>query len=124
MNSYATRVFESVADLLAASREYIEKHGWCKGRYEDGYGRVCSVGSLPAAMGIKYYNFWDMATPEQRTQLRDAEQALLNALGTPNVPIPHWNDAPDRTKQDVLDLFAKAEKIERAGFDPDKGIVV
>ena len=32
----------------------------------------------------------------------------------------NWNDDVAETQQQVEDAFAKAEKIERAGFDPDR----
>lgn len=121
-----TKTFDSVADLLAASREYIENHGWCQGHYQLPDGSVCSLGSLPAAMGLSWYAFHTKASSRQKTMVRDAERALMKAIGirSSHSTIPAWNDFGERTEQEVLDIFAKAEKIERAGFDPDKGIEV
>jgi hypothetical protein len=122
--------FHSLADWLAATREYIEKNGWWKGRLIGPNGnQACTVGAalFSANMGE------DKA---QCAQMQELCVSVYRAIpqnqrpgGVPELFLPvlapgfvmNWNDEKERTKQEVLDVLAKAEKIERAGYDPDGG---
>jgi len=118
------------ADVLADGREYIESHGWWRGELSNPRGEVCGLG------GIAYSQDWvDSAGNLDDQYLTDVQRVALHlvaALGAEVADIPYpsnsmpaaakfaaWNDKVAPNKQAVLDLFAKAEKIARAGFDPD-----
>lgn len=105
---------KSVADILHESRQYLEEHGWVRGRLEDG-GRVCAVGA------IRYSQGWDSNNLEQEDldKLFEVIDRLEVVLDRPHSYLAEWNDMAAKNKQEVLDLFAKTEKIELAGFDPD-----
>lgn len=127
----------SVADLLAKSREYIETHGWTRGEIRDpDTGAVCSLGGIECALQLEMAAHWN--DEKWLSEYRDTRSkrfqetvaALCKAL--PGIPTPssrrramgsvhviRFNDEIAEDKQAVLDAFAKAEKIERAGFDPD-----
>jgi hypothetical protein len=97
----------AVADVLDDAADYIEKHGWCQNRLTDIAGRVCAAGAIRAALGIA-----ESEIPG------DTYHAVRHAIYrvaplTHEVPLPSWNDAPDRTEQDVLDMFRAAAKAER-----------
>jgi hypothetical protein len=78
-----------VADVLDGAADIIERDGWCQGALERD-GAVCAIGALTMAM--------------RPTVARDrAFAALARRLGGDSVA--RWNDAPERTKQEVLDLF-------------------
>lgn len=109
---------KTVAEVLHDTRVYLEEHGWTQGRIvSETTGRVCLVGALIYSQG------YDQHTEDE--DISDDDQALLTTtqLRLCDVgefsSIPCWNDRPGRKKQEVLDLLAKAEKIELAGFDPD-----
>ena len=38
---------------------------------------------------------------------------LRDAIGDTNISIAQWNDAPERTKEDVIAAFRKAIEYER-----------
>jgi len=123
---------KSVADILADAREYLEKHEWVRGMIaENGIDEnnrrqvvgVCAVGAICYSQG-----WLDIKKPMlEREHVRENQKvqaALYKVLG--DLPesdeydcVAEWNDYVAEDKQQVLDLFAKAEKIERAGFDPD-----
>lgn len=112
---------KSVADILADAREYLEKKGWMRGRLFDRYtGKVCARGAICAGQG---WNMEGILTADQQLLLNQAEDRLMSVVGKHYRNVPNWNDAVAEDQQEVLDAFAKAEKIERAGFDPDEGMV-
>jgi len=109
---------KSVAEVIAEAREYLESHGWIKGELQDEDGRVCGIGAIIYSQG------WDDECLDEadKIMMEKAACALGQAVLGKEVPafnIPAWNDMDEREEQQVLDAFAKAEKIARAGYDPD-----
>jgi len=120
-----------VADILADAREYIEKHGWTQFTLRSPGRNVCSIGAI--CYSQKWYG--DNVLAERQEELQAVSRALVKIVGkrseypgmTPVDRVMDWNDDLEtstrekkkKAKQEVLDTFAKAEKIERAGFDPD-----
>jgi hypothetical protein len=124
-----------LADVLAESREYIDKYGWGKGEFvvktyddnDDDYEVIgyCAMGGVLYSQEI----FESECSTDPRT--RAVAAALANALGLAKHLstectddgqcscvinwVTSWNDDDDRTKDDVLDAFMKAEKIARGG---------
>ena len=82
----------TAAEVLEAAADYIDEHGWCQNYRVDRYGGVCALGGIWAitdAMDFQAGN--DLATK--------ADTALCDAVGQ---WIGHWNDAPGRTKDEVV----------------------
>ena len=111
---------KAIADVIAEAREYLEKHGWTKGQLSDEDGRVCGIGA------IIYSQEWDEEEMDEGEKLLMEKAASYLGMVVFDKPepvqafnIPAWNDDDDREEQEVLDVFAKAEKIARAGYDPD-----
>jgi hypothetical protein len=120
---------DEVADILAAAREIIEKDGWIRHELMDGPS-VCSVGGMLVALDLGQECVYDSRILEACTSLAEVVceddpqirfhghhadgkcHCVVNWITT-------WNDDVAEDSQQVLDAFAKAEKIERAGFDPD-----
>jgi hypothetical protein len=120
-----------IAETLAGTREFIEEHGWTQDEMVDQTtGRVCMVGGMYSHLDLDGINVYD-------PRILAACRALTKMLGiSPHSPevctrdsqctcvvnwVTTWNDEPERTVQEVLDALAKAEKIERMGYDPDLG---
>lgn len=76
-------------DILNAA-DYIREHGWCQGTMMSLGGQVCIFGALTAVLGGR---------------MLSARAFLDKALG---MPAHWWNDAPGRTKEEVI---AKLEEI-------------
>lgn len=116
---------KSAADVLAESREYLERNGWWRGSLLGPNGRqVCAYGAILYSQG-----YGSEQEGQKSIHVLSALKALIQVLpkktlwdgNESQIPMPltDWNDHEAANKQEVLDLFAKAEKIERAGFDPD-----
>jgi hypothetical protein len=117
---------DEIADVLADAREYIEKNGWWRGNLRGPNGKqVCSLGGLMFSQGLT-----EEKDGAKDPRVKAASRALIQAIYSRKVgglsgaivvnSLTQWNDRVAANKQDVLDTFAKAEKIERAGFDPDE----
>lgn len=119
------------ADLLASSREYIEENGWVQDELiDEETNAVCSVGAMVFSKEDEFVEGvpWGEDVLAQCSALARSLDILAH---TPEICthtkectcviswVTNWNDWSNRTVQEVLDAFAKAEKIERAGFDPD-----
>jgi hypothetical protein len=124
---------EQVADVLAETREYIEEHGWIAGELILGQ-RVCIMGGVVASQGWfdekrnvqpekigsvneVLYAVWKVLFPEGVTE--ETLRRVRGSLTETSSQVVRWNDTEPTTEQDVLDVLAKAEKVTRAGFDPD-----
>jgi hypothetical protein len=83
---------DDVTKLLIEGRERIERGGFCKARFKSGTA-FCTLGAIG----------WGERPSETKIEAR---RRLSAAVGTDR--IPHWNDAPERTKQDILDAFDAA----------------
>lgn len=127
-----TPVEKSDADILAESREYIEENGWIQGTIQDAHGSVCGLGGIVVSQDWMYHEEQTITLEIRRDRHSQVKRIIFKVLGALGVPIvddlpyemvlmslTNWNDQKERTEQQVLDAFAKAEKIERAGFDPD-----
>lgn len=115
---------KSDADVMAEAREYLEENGWWRGAVVGPNGhQACGMGAVALTQGWFLKHSWipDGAlalNPVHRHQLERVLDKVVDAVA-PGDEFTHWNDHTAKDKQAVLDAFAKAEKIERAGFDPD-----
>lgn len=92
---------ETARDLRIAKGR-IEQ-GWCQGVLaRDGHGEEITP-NHPAA--VAWCAFGAIGTKEDA--LSQADLFLMKAHG-PNTDVVSWNDAPERTREDVLALFDKA----------------
>lgn len=114
---------DEVADAIADAREHIEKYGLWKGNLMGPDNKACVMGALTCTLGLLQRQ---QGLPMSRIFKSEvgatAVVAIYRTMRAEGIiaSIPDWNDAESTTEQEVLDLLAKAEKIERAGFDPDE----
>jgi hypothetical protein len=94
---------DQVADLLDDAADLLERGGWIQGALED-RGAHCALGALVFADPFNQYRL--------RARAALAEQVGLNPDRAGNW-LANWNDAPLRTRQQVLDTFRAAAKQER-----------
>lgn len=80
-------------ELRNKAADYIEAHGWCRDDYEDFASQVCLIGALGQAACS------DAEMGERDPLARKA----LDEMGfdTPESAVS-WNDAPERTKEEVI----------------------
>jgi hypothetical protein len=108
---------EQTADILDGAADVIERDGWHQGAYSaaptgewEGSAPACVLGAMNRAAGR---NFWG-------DLLEAARRALGEAVGGGGLfHFTDWNDAPERTKQEVLDALRLAAKNERRLADSE-----
>ena len=81
--------YSPVVDLLRDGRRLYEQRGVCRPP-RAGLGEVCMLTSMPC--NAPYFD--------------TACELLINVIG--DSFIAHWNDAPNRTKAEVLAAFDRA----------------
>lgn len=86
---------------LFRAAEYIRHNGWCQGGVQAG-ARVCLVGSLYIGLGLKVSG----CNILKIEPLLQKVQNVAEAHGICN--LAEWNDAPGRTKEEVIALLEKA----------------
>ncbi len=97
-----TLTVNAVADNLDGAADYIEKHGWWRGPAGFGpQGQACALNALFNA--------------RSELTIMQALYCLRKHVGG---RVPTWNDAPGRTKQEVLDALRGAAKRVRMGELP------
>ena len=98
--------------VLRKGRKLIETCGWTQGEYRDNQGRMCALGSLRAASNaLESQGELDDDSGTVYLDAVDALREVVNIGGDLRqyTPIPDWNDAPDRTKDEVLNALESAE---------------
>ncbi|MFD4474628.1 hypothetical protein ACFWPU_00725 [Streptomyces sp. NPDC058471] len=100
-------IFEKAAQVLMEG-------GHCKGELADGEGRHCAMGALHMAEMEKAWSvaptyYADVAASRAADRLAErGELPPLNNdefMGFATHPLARWNDAPERTGEDVIMLF-------------------
>lgn len=84
---------------LLAAAEYIRQHGWCQNQVETHDGRVCTVG----AMGKVTIHKREMDCSAAAKRFVDFNKIEPGFIG-------RWNDAPGRTKEEVIAALEAAAK--------------
>lgn len=107
------------SELLRKAADEIRRRGWYQGDYGSDLGdegfRTCRVCSLGAVNAVAHNGDpWVYPRLKGTTHFR-AVEILEGAVGG---TLPQWNDDPERTIEEVLDVFSraaeKAEADERA----------
>ncbi len=94
-------------DVLVQARELIAAGGLAKLNFEQ-RGAYCTLGAIRRIIG-PIESFWYSDTrPGRYLRAAIAENGYDRSLG-----IPSWNDAPSRTKEEVLAVYDTAIKNAR-----------
>lgn len=91
-----------VAKVLFAAKKYIEEHGWVRNVFEDDNGRVCALGAIHKVQRRAAVNDYTATAAGKYLT------AYLQALYSPNMYVPTYNDAPERKEKDILNLLDAA----------------
>lgn len=110
--------------ILTAAGRIIDTTGWCQrslGNWDRGF---CAIGAVQTAVGGYGGSYaYDPA-------YRPALDLLADLIGREHchtmrgqtdafMVVAGWNDAPHRTKDEVLDLFRQAAAIARGADEAD-----
>lgn len=102
---------EEVAEVLDKAHDELLVRGWAKGSGVDDEGRVCALVALGAALHPELTSRAVLCRPFDKK----TEAAGIAFRDYIDDCIPAWNDAPERTIDDVLDAFRHAAKRVRNG---------
>ena len=102
--------------LLKAAERVVEPGKWCQGSAYEGTSMVawadrhdvaaCAWGTLRL---IAYrMGLLDKTEGQIQAEVYNAGTAVEAVLNDPEHHLTTWNDAPERTAQDVADLFREA----------------
>ena len=84
-------------EVRRRAAEIIRERGWCQGLYSNEDGQVCMVGALYVASGLPPHgqlNHLPTDSAARSMGYENCDEAIS------------WNDAPDRTVDQVLALLA------------------
>jgi hypothetical protein len=95
--------------VYRTAADRIRKGGLIKGDYSDGQGNYCTLGAV-GWPGTTYIQ--SIARAELLADLIGYTPELYDLKGAPAI-VTHWNDAEERTAEDVITLLEQAaEKLE------------
>jgi hypothetical protein len=90
------------SQILKKARAKVAR-GWCQGAMYGDNGAVCALGAV-----------WQAEGPDLRDDLaREAISAAAQALDPYFTHLADWNDAPHRTKAEVLAAFDLAIELAK-----------
>ena len=109
----------SIPQILDKAADLLAKRGHCKHQYEETDGRLCLFGALNIAADCGPNG----RTPKLLGALDDATQArsaiekwiARNERPRPVGALAGWNDAPERTKEQIIAAFRECAAELRAG---------
>lgn len=115
-----------IAEVLDGAADVIERDGWCQNDLTSDDGRHCLMGAIGAHLGtLSESGWWNLLAFDEVeskiTAARDAAALAAQIDVGPGMNVANWNDAPERTEQEVLDalrLAAKQERIKADGVSP------
>jgi hypothetical protein len=118
---------QSVPQTLHAAADAIETHGHTKGILLDEHGGMCANGAILRALDVEMIDHGHgtevIGLHHKRPHFKAAVAALGSYLDLSDNPykasdlIPRWNNAPERTAQDVVEALRAAAAIEQAKLD-------
>lgn len=82
-------------EILRSAAEVIEVFGWRQGAYGSPGSGFCILGALSVAYSGVTSEVW---APE----LSAAKRLIVERLGLAQYGISEWNDAPERTREEVM----------------------
>lgn len=108
---------QTALDVLCEAREILVEKGWTQGCCaRDARGKNCDIGSKAAVCYCAVGAISHVSDYSEPT--RPFKQACIALRRVINIKqgmsIGSWNDAPERTKEEVIAAFDKAiEELER-----------
>lgn len=90
------------AEVLRKAADVIREQGHCKGVYSTEDGRVCVYGAINTAAG-----HWPVFEGDDYV-VDTACRTLMRHL---DYDVVYWNDAPERTAEEVIAALEKAAEL-------------
>jgi hypothetical protein len=110
------------SEILDKAAELLEEKGWCQRREMDpSTGAMCARGAIKRAIGArtirldKAYFLDDLREEEDHVVAMHAMRYVKETTGADH--IPHWNDSPMRTADEVITSLRHAAKFAKEDED-------
>jgi hypothetical protein len=97
----------TVADVLDRAADVIAERGLCKRDYEGRDGSVCAVGAIRVAVTGRARTGFSLG---QFVTYKSASDWASDVVGS---PVARWNDAQERTADEVIAALREAARRER-----------
>lgn len=94
--------------LYLKAIEVLQQLGWCQETYQDTTGACCLAGALNIAAGECSQAPW-----AQMAELPSLEALLLYDSGE-HMPMAHYNDLPQMTKEKIIKVLHRAAETPSA----------
>src|SRR5437899_4614930 len=107
----------TVPVILIGAAQIIRNRGWCRGMLLDEHGAVCLLSAIyVASTGKPAACFYgeedhDALTAAAWEVVEDLINARYGSHGEGRFTIPGWNDLPERTVDDVLQVLEDAAAV-------------
>lgn len=99
----------TIKETLTRAKELINEKGWAKGAYQDSDGCLCALGAVRAASHPEGHVYeLSSLSDEQYELMWESASHLAKFVPILGALVHEFNDHPDVTKEDVLDLFDRA----------------
>jgi|SRR5882672_582031 len=105
--------YDDIGKTLLKTADYLEEHGHCKGSFSDLQGRVCLYGALNIViygisnrhnMSVGRFNSLKTETVLWYSCSEAIVEAHIKLTRDIEGSVVDWNDAVDRTPDQVIDL--------------------
>jgi hypothetical protein len=97
---------DEVGLVLMRAAEIIRERGWCQHNLKDSIGRMCMVGAITEAQSCLGISAAGRAQDAVRHELQ------INGF------ISDWNNAPERTADEVIQALESAALTRQKGAQP------
>lgn len=93
-------------EMLKRAVAAMKKRGWCRGKVEDNFHRVCIYGALNCGRAGDPY-----ASDHTDPKYMEARAILSKTLGVPNFhDVITWNNETAKNGKEVIGLLERAAK--------------
>ena len=124
----------TTSETLYKAADLIERKGWGRGSATwHGGGGLCVEGAIAAALGRRVMIGEDAITPDELNYECPAGLAVREFLGAERIGVStggkakwlcHWNDRPDRTASEVIEVLRATALIEAAKENTEAKVTV
>lgn len=99
------------SEIVASAIKVLNEKGWCQGGYSNASGQHCLAGALNQVIfgdGDPFSQNGILRSTDEmfaiKSQIRSAIEKKIAPVDA-MIPIAKWNDAPERTQQDVVKVL-------------------
>lgn len=93
----------NVSEVAEKAIDAINTYGWTQGDYGSTECGFCYLGAIEHALGVEDKE-WGELTDDEKSLYSWFTDKTFGIVGS---NAAYWNDRPERTKEEVIDLISK-----------------